>query len=77
MSRLNAGKNFDLRCQVREGLIEFLRARSPESLPRVRLATGPLRDEPSDTEAHPGVVEGQVHERGSSAPGLAAEKEIR
>lgn len=77
VSSLNASKNFDLRCQVREGLIEFLRACYPESLPRLRVATGPLRDEPSGAEAHPEVGEGRVHERGSSAPGLAPEKETR
>ncbi len=38
VSSENAGKGFDLRCQVREGLIEFLRSRYPESLPRVRTA---------------------------------------
>jgi small-conductance mechanosensitive channel len=30
------GKAFDLRCEVREGLIEFLCSNYPESLPRVR-----------------------------------------
>ncbi len=34
VSSEDAGKGFDLRCQVREGLIEFLRSRYPESLPR-------------------------------------------
>ena len=35
VSSENASKNFDLRCQIREGLIKFLRSRYPESLPRV------------------------------------------
>ncbi len=39
VSSANASKNFDLRCEVREGLIEFLRGNYPGSLPRVRLAT--------------------------------------
>ena len=77
VSSLNAGKNFDLRCQVREGLIEFLRSRYPESLPRVRVATEQLRDAPTRDAGHAGVVEGWEHERGPSAPDLAWEKEAR
>ncbi|HEY5037134.1 MAG TPA: mechanosensitive ion channel domain-containing protein, partial [Chthoniobacterales bacterium] len=71
VSSADAGKNFDLRCQVREGLIEFLRSRHPESLPRVRVATEQLdetADEPERRHAAP--VAGQEHEQGSSAPGL-------
>jgi small-conductance mechanosensitive channel len=37
VSSANPGKNFDLRCQVREGLLAFLRSHYPESLPRVRV----------------------------------------
>ena len=36
VSSSDAAKCFDLRCQLREGLIEFLRNNYPESLPRVR-----------------------------------------
>ena len=36
------GKAFDLRCEVREGLIEFLCRNYPESLPRVRYVEEPL-----------------------------------
>ena len=36
VSGTDPGKTFDLRCEVREGLIEFLRREYPESLPRVR-----------------------------------------
>lgn len=77
VSSLNAGKNFDLRCQVREGLIEFLRSRYPQSLPRVRVATEPLHDAPTRDGDHAEVVEGREHERGPSAPGLASEKDSR
>jgi small-conductance mechanosensitive channel len=35
------GKAFDLRCEVREGLIEFLCRNYPESLPRVRYVEEP------------------------------------
>jgi small-conductance mechanosensitive channel len=36
MSSVNSGKNFDLRCKVREGLITFLAREYPECLPLVR-----------------------------------------
>lgn len=75
VSSLNAGKNFDLRCQVREGLIEFLRSRYPESLPRVRIATEQLDASRGPESQHAEIVEGKEHERGSSAPGLESEKE--
>lgn len=68
VSSLNASKNFDLRCQVREGLIEFLRSRHPESLPRVRMAWQRLDDAVAEPIDHGGA--GREHERGGSAPGL-------
>ncbi len=77
VSSPNASKNFDLRCQVREGLIEFLRSQYPESLPRVRVATEALHDAPTRAAGHAEVVEGREHERGQSAPGLASEKDPR
>ena len=75
VSSLNASRNFDLRCQVREGLIEFLRSRFPESLPRVRIATEELHEAPDLEKPHASKVEGEEHERGPSAPGLKSEKE--
>lgn len=36
VSAEDSGKLFDLRCAVREGVIEFLRQRYPQALPRVR-----------------------------------------
>src|SRR5690606_9134491 len=36
MSAPDSGTAWDLRCEVREALIEFIRNRYPESLPRVR-----------------------------------------
>ncbi|CAN5363119.1 hypothetical protein BH20VER3_BH20VER3_09890 [soil metagenome] len=75
VSSLNASKNFDLRCQVREGLIEFLRERYPASLPQVRM-TLQRREEASPARPpHPVEDEGNEHERGPSAPGLRSEKE--
>ena len=35
-SSVDSGRNWDLRCRLREGLIEWLRREHPESLPRVR-----------------------------------------
>jgi hypothetical protein len=32
----DSGANFDLRCELREGLIDFLRRRHPAALPRLR-----------------------------------------
>lgn len=37
MSAANAGAAFDLRCEVREGLLRFLQQEHPEGLPRMRL----------------------------------------
>ncbi|HXA08638.1 MAG TPA: mechanosensitive ion channel domain-containing protein, partial [Chthoniobacterales bacterium] len=70
VSSTNASKNFDLRCEVREGLIEFLRTKYPESLPRTRL-TLQRHEETGQLPAQYGMaVEGKEHERGSTAPGL-------
>ncbi|MGI8889573.1 MAG: mechanosensitive ion channel family protein [Chthoniobacterales bacterium] len=75
VSSLNAGINFDLRCQVREGLIEFLRDRYPSSLPQVRM-TLHRPEEQSPVERRHGVEgAGREHEQGSSAPGLKPEKD--
>ena len=70
VSTANAPKNCDLRCEVREGLIEFLRAKYPESLPRTRLALQRLDDTGQPQIRHGTAVEGKEHERGSTAPGL-------
>ncbi|RJG00087.1 mechanosensitive ion channel family protein [Noviherbaspirillum saxi] len=48
----DAGRSWDLRCRVREGLIDFVQREYPEYLPRMRaevLAEGPMRS-PSDTD---------------------------
>lgn len=36
VSSASSGQNFDLRCQVREGLIDFIRRHHPQALPRMR-----------------------------------------
>jgi small-conductance mechanosensitive channel len=76
VSGTDPGKTFDLRCEVREGLIEFLRRDYPESLPRVRNVDV---DEPSESQRRKrkddgATVSGQEHERGSKTPGLHSEE---
>ena len=70
VSSPNAETRFDLRCEVREGLVEFLRSRYPESLPRERIAMEQLVEEGEPNSRHASPVEGKEHERGPSAPGL-------
>jgi hypothetical protein len=36
VSSIDSSRNFDLRCAVREGLIDFIRRHHPGSLPRAR-----------------------------------------
>lgn len=36
LSSADSGRNFDLRCKVREGLLEFLKQHYPDHLPRTR-----------------------------------------
>jgi small-conductance mechanosensitive channel len=71
VSGTDPGKTFDLRCDVREGLIEFLRRDYPESLPRVRNVTEPLDTEIRRKKSKDGATaSGKEHERGSKSPGL-------
>ena len=73
VSSTNSGKLFDLRCDVREGLIEFLRHKYPESLPKVRnVAPEDLAPE-SRTRTRAGSDTGKEHERGDTSPGVHAE----
>ncbi len=74
VSSPNAGKSFDLRCEVREGLIEFLRSRYPESLPHLRMTLQRFDETAVAPEArHTTAVKGHEHESGTSAPGLQKE----
>jgi small-conductance mechanosensitive channel len=45
VSAADAGRAFDLRCEVREGLLKFLQQQHPHSLPRMRLTHGERRPE--------------------------------
>src|SRR6266581_4097696 len=73
VSSTDPGKLSDLRCEVREGLIEFLCRNYPESLPCVRI------EEPSDEEIQRrkqkdgATTSGKEHERGSKSPGVGPE----
>jgi small-conductance mechanosensitive channel len=40
LSARNSSEAFDLRCDVREALLVYLRRQQPDALPRIRLATG-------------------------------------
>jgi small-conductance mechanosensitive channel len=40
VSSIDSGRNFDLRCEVREGLVDFIRRQHPEALPRMRADVG-------------------------------------
>ncbi len=70
VSSSDAAKCFDLRCQLREGLIEFLRNNYPESLPRVRATIERVQETRAPAETMSRAVPGNQHERGSTAPGL-------
>ncbi len=51
VSSRNSGLNFDLRCRVREALIDFLQRNYPQHLPRLRVDTG-ARDQPAEHALH-------------------------
>ena len=71
VSSTDPGKAFDLRCEVREGLIEFLRRHHPESLPRVRNVIEPRDEEIRRTKSKDGAAaQGKEQERPSKSPGV-------
>jgi small-conductance mechanosensitive channel len=71
ISGSDPGKLGDLRCDVREGLIQFLVRNYPESLPRSRNVNV---DEPTTTQRRERkgetTIPGQQHERGDKSPGV-------
>jgi len=75
VSSTDPGKMGDLRCEVREGLINFLVRNYPESLPRSRNVNvddespHALRRKQKDESTTPGAE----HERGDKSPGVHAE----
>jgi small-conductance mechanosensitive channel len=70
VSSTDPGKAFDLRCEVREGLIQFLSRHHPESLPRVRNVIEPPDEEIERTKSKDRAASGKEQERGSKSPGL-------
>ncbi|WP_232820917.1 mechanosensitive ion channel family protein [Dyella sp. C11] len=44
MSSADSGRNFDLRCKVREGLVAYIAAHYPRALPRLRADMAPGSD---------------------------------
>jgi hypothetical protein len=77
VSATDPGKVFDLRCEVREGLIEFLCRNYPESLPRQRSVSEPPDEEIRDRQKSKfaSTAQGKEHERGPKAPGIHAESD--
>ena len=55
MSANSAGQTFDLRCEVREKLIEFLQREHPEALPRQR-SEAVVSDVPNAKAARPKLL---------------------
>ena len=75
VSGTDPGKLSDLRCEVREGLIEFLCRNYPESLPRQRSVNEPSNEEVQQGRKSTAAVttSGKEHERGPTAPGIQPE----
>lgn len=72
VSSTDPGKTFDLRCEVREGLIQFLCRNYPESLPRVRNVN--IDEETQDQKPRFAQTNGKEHERGNKSPGVHADE---
>jgi small-conductance mechanosensitive channel len=70
VSGTDPGKTFDLRCEVREGLIVFLSRDYPESLPKTRNVDVEEARTSRRKSADDETVSGHEHERGSKTPGL-------
>jgi small-conductance mechanosensitive channel len=49
VSASDAGRNWDLRCRIREGLVDFVQHHYPQHLPRVRAEAGNLHDTPGES----------------------------
>jgi small-conductance mechanosensitive channel len=74
VSSTDPGKTFDLRCEVREGLVEFLQRNHPESLPRQRNVSVDDESPKAEHRQHKDeVTPGSEHERGDKSPGVHAE----
>ena len=74
ISGSDPGKLGDLRCDVREGLIQFLVRNYPESLPRSRNVNVDDTASPARTPRRKStdaeIIAGSEHERGDKSPGV-------
>ncbi len=77
VSSTDPGKLSDLRCEIREGLIEFLCRNYPQSLPRQRSVSEPPDEEIQHRQKSKSAptAQGKEHERGPKAPGIHAESD--
>ncbi len=53
VSSADSGRNWDLRCRVREGLLSFVQANYPQALPRWRGECGEAAEAPGDLGGRP------------------------
>jgi len=70
ISGSDPGKLGDLRCDVREGLIQFLVRHYPESLPKTRNVEGDEPKTPRRKSTESGTIAGSEHEKGDKSPGV-------
>jgi small-conductance mechanosensitive channel len=63
MSARSAGQTFDLRCEVREKLIDFLQREHPEALPRLRQLSLAEKDDPRDAPGPEGASRKRARRR--------------
>jgi small-conductance mechanosensitive channel len=77
VSSTDPGKLSDLRCDIREGSIEFLCRNYPESLPRQRSVSEPPVEKIQQRQKSKSgsTPQGKEHERGPKAPGIHAESD--
>jgi hypothetical protein len=68
VSAADAGQAWDLRCRVREALIDYLQRASPDALPRVRAEMVGERDQAHAAEAALSVRAGKGHSSTSEEP---------
>lgn len=74
-SSADASKNWDLRCQLRERLIAFIKEKYPTALPRLRAEFRALGEEDVEAPHPPASSPRQPEQEGSSQPGIEAKTE--
>lgn len=78
VSARNSGDLFDLRCAVRERMVDFLNARHPEALPRMRanVVRGTTRPAPGDARLRAAERRDQAGACTQGSPGAEADAEV-